>query len=66
MERSLQVRVSLSFFLQNQKRAAHHHHHHPWLCAYLGTLLADARFRSTEEFVIAGDFLVYKFPLWSW
>jgi len=38
---------------------------------YLSPVLKESRFKehgriTPEEFVAAGDFLVYKFPVWSW
>lgn len=38
---------------------------------YLSPVLRDSKFKETgrltpEEFVAAGDFLVYKFPTWRW
>ncbi|KAH7108030.1 autophagocytosis associated protein [Auriculariales sp. MPI-PUGE-AT-0066] len=38
---------------------------------YLSPVLRESKFKETgcitpEEFVAAGDFLVYKFPVWSW
>jgi ubiquitin-like-conjugating enzyme ATG3 len=38
---------------------------------YLAPVLRESRFKehgriTPEEFVAAGDFLVYKFPTWSW
>ncbi|KAG8816768.1 E2-like enzyme [Serendipita sp. 401] len=37
----------------------------------MASVSKESKFKETgkitpEEFVIAGDFLVYKFPLWSW
>jgi ubiquitin-like-conjugating enzyme ATG3 len=38
---------------------------------YLSPVLKESKFKESgcitpEEFVLAGDFLVYKFPVWSW
>ena len=38
---------------------------------YLAPVLRDSKFKETgritpDEFVAAGDFLVYKFPTWQW
>ena len=38
---------------------------------YLAPVLRDSKFKETgrltpDEFVAAGDFLVYKFPVWQW
>ncbi|KAJ3333514.1 E2-like enzyme [Blyttiomyces sp. JEL0837] len=53
------------------KRGAIHYGLHNSVREYLAPVLKNSKFQETgvltpEEFVLAGDFLVYKCPTWSW
>jgi len=41
--------------------------YHPWFVVLIPTApLWNLISIHLEEFVVAGDFLVYKFPVWAW